>query len=105
MSHGGTPPGERAPLDEAISELRDPILIFFFLKLSKLSNLDSQIFFMGFVTAWSFDPERFRQILFDFRRCLSIFLIVILVVYGRSEVRKMKFSDRFGHPNTQTPPG
>ena len=105
MSHGDPPPGERAPLDEAISELRDPILIFFFLKISKLVEFIAQIFFMGFVTAWSFDPERFRQILFDFRRCLSIFLMVMLVVYGRSEVRKMKFSDRFEHPDTRTPPG
>ena len=101
----GDPPGERERLVAPISELRDPILIFFFLKIYKLSNLDDLIFFMGFVTAWSFDPERFRKILFDFRCCLAIFLMVMLVVYGRSEVRKMKFSDRFEHPDTRTPPG
>ncbi len=59
----GDPPPPRRAGSFGWSYLRAPWSDFdnFFLKISKLSNLDSQIFFMGFVTAWSFDPERFRQ--------------------------------------------
>ena len=92
-------------MDEAISELRDPILIFFFLKISKLVEVISQIFFMGFVTAWSFDPERFRQILFNFRRYLELFLVVIFMVYDYSEPQKIKFNDGVSHSDTRTPSG
>ena len=61
MSHGGTPPGEWATLDEAFSDLRDPILIIFDVLKSRLLEFSALIFFMGFVTAWSFDPERFAR--------------------------------------------
>ena len=79
---------------EPFSELRDPILIIFFSKKSRRLVLDDLYFFRVFVTAWSFDPERFRQKLFDSRCCLELFLVAMFMVYDYSEPRKMKFSDR-----------
>ena len=70
---GGPPPGERERLVAPISELRDPILMIFFLKISKLSEKDSCVFFMGLVTAWSLDPERFRQKLSIYICCPKLF--------------------------------
>ena len=60
---------------------------------------------MGFVTAWSFDPERFRQILFNFRRYLELFLVVIFMAYDYSEPQKIKFNDGISHSDTRTPSG
>ena len=57
----GDPPAERERLDPLISELRDPILIIFDVLKSRLLEFSALIFFMGFVTAWSFDPERFAR--------------------------------------------
>ena len=94
MSQGGTPPGEWERLVEPFSELRDPILIIFFSKKSRQVVFDDLIFLGFFGSAWSFDPERLRQTRCYSLCCLLIFLVVILMVYGRSEVRKMKFSDR-----------
>ena len=45
----------------------------FFCKKSRHLVLDDLYFFRVFVTAWSFDSARFRQKLFDFRRCLELF--------------------------------
>ena len=97
MSHGGTPPSHRERLVEPFSELRDPILIIFFCKKSRHLVLDDLHFLRVFVIAWSFDSERFRLKLFDFRRCLELFLVamfmVILYDYRYSEPQKKKFSD------------
>ena len=89
---------------EPFSELRDPILIFF-CKKSRHLVLDDLHFFRVFVTAWSFDPERLRQTRCYSRCCLELFLVAMFMVYDYSEPRKMKFSDRVWHSDTQTPPG
>ena len=61
IPRGGTPPAHRATLDEGFSELRDPIwIIFGFLKSREVVAIDL-LLFMGFVTAWSLDPEQFRK--------------------------------------------
>ena len=105
MSQGGTPPAHRERLVEDISELRDPILMIFFSKKSRHLVLDDLHFFRVFVTAWSFDSARFRQKLFDFRRCLELFLVAMFIVYDYSEPQKMKFNDGDWHSDTRTPYG
>ena len=90
----GDPPSHRERLVEPFSELRDPILIIFFSKKSRQVVFDDLIFLGFFGSAWSFDPERLRQTRCYSRCCLKKNFIVILTVYGRSGVRKMKFSDR-----------
>ena len=60
---------------------------------------------MGFVTAWSFDPERFRQKPFDFGRYLELFLVVVFMVYDYSEPQKIKFNDGVRHSDARTPSG
>ena len=101
----GAPPSTPRTLYTPFSELRDPILIFFFVKTSRWVGLDENIFLGFFGSPWSFDPERLRQTRCYSRCCLKKNFIVILTVYGRSGVRKMKFSDRVWHSDTQIPPG
>ena len=65
-----------------------------------------QNFFFGFFgSAWSFDPERFRQKPFDFRRYLELFLVVVFMVYDYSEPQKIKFNDGVRHSDARTPSG
>ena len=62
---------------------------------------------------WGFSDQRGPSIQSDLEKSSSISDAVWHIsdgdvggqVYGRSEVRKMKFSDRFEHPDTRTPPG
>ena len=48
---------------------------FFFVKKSRPPEFSTFIIIGGFGSAWSFDPERFRQKSFDFRHCLELFLV------------------------------
>ena len=58
---GGPPAIYRVLLRSSISKLREPILIIFDVLESRQVVLAGLLFFMGFVTAWSFDPERFMK--------------------------------------------
>ena len=58
---GGPPPLHRWVCGRPFSELREPIwIIFGFLKSREVVAIDL-LLFMGFVTAWSLDPEQFRK--------------------------------------------
>ena len=57
----GNPPIYRVLWACSISELREPILIIFDVLESRQLNFAGRVLFMGFVTAWSFNPERFRR--------------------------------------------
>ena len=59
MSQGGTPPAHRERLVEDISELRDPILIYFFLKKVDALFLTTCIF-LGFL--WQRGPSIQRDL-------------------------------------------
>ena len=66
MSHGGTPPGEWELLDAPFSELRDPILIYFFLK--KVDELNLVVLFFG-----GFLDQRGPSIQSDLDKRVAIF--------------------------------
>ena len=82
----GTPPLHRWVLEPPFSELREPIWIIFDVLKSRQVVAIDLIFFMGFVTAWSLDPERFRQKLLIFgrkkKRFSTIFCSDFLVGLG-----------------------
>ena len=73
----GTPPLHRWVLVPPFSELREPILLRFFLKNSSEVVAIARLFFGGFVTAWSFDPERFRQTRWIYIWCPKLFLVMM----------------------------